>query len=207
MFARQLIQPPLQGSAQPEIPPVQRQHRFRQDGLEQPGAQRHLHLHHAPAPRLAHDLPILDQAKAPRHLMVARGQVGGDAGARQPLERLAQPAVGIAAGLAVGGQQQVMRPQMQMARHRVTGIQPRHDLAGAIDQDVLVMDGGPALDRRHDLDLDTVMGIAQNRQIRPGGQREQRMLHAGEIRLGQGIKHIAGKKIRLDCGRPRLDAG
>ena len=59
------------------------------------------------------------------------------------------------------------------------------------------MDRGAALDGRRHLDRDTVMAIAQDRQIRLGRQREQGMLHAGQIILGQSVKDIAGEKIRL----------
>ena len=204
MLARQLVDPPLQGLAQAEIVAAQRQHRFRQHRPVQPVRQRHRHLHHAPAAgfrggRGAHDLPALDQAKAGRdlHGMIGRAghDVGGDPGARQPLERLAEPGIAVAAGFAVGGDQQVMRGQVQDARHLAPGIQPRHQLADAIDQDVLVEQCGQPPHRRHHRHRHPVVGIAQDAQVGPRRQRKDRMLHRGHVVLGQCAQDVADKEI------------
>ena len=197
MFARQLVDAPLQRLPEAEIIAGKRQHRFCQHRPVQPVAERHRHADHAAAAGAAHDLPAFDQAKAAGGLGGAGDDIGGDAGAGQPLEGLAQPAIGIAAGLAIGRHQQVMRLQLQRAADLAPGIQRRHQLADAEDQDVLVMDGGQPLDAGRHLHAHPVVAIAQDPPVGPRRQREQRMFHAGQVVLGQRIENIAEEKIAL----------
>ena len=89
-----------------------------------------------------------------------------------------------------------MRAQMHHAAYGPPGIERRHQLADAIDQDVLVKEGGAAAHRGRDGDGDVVMGIGQHPQIRPGREREERVFHRREIVLGQRIEDVADKEIR-----------
>ena len=146
MLARQLIDAAFQRFAQTKVIAAQRQHRFRQHRAEQPVRQRDLHLHHAPGPRVPRDLPALDQPKARGHLQTTGDDIGGDPGARQPLERLTQPRIAIPRCLAVGRHQQIMCGQMQRPADGTPGILRRHQLADAIDQDILVKQRGQPLD-------------------------------------------------------------
>ena len=195
MLARQFIDAPLQRLAQPEIVAAERQDRFRQHRAIKPVRQRDRHLHHAPALGAAQDLPAFDQAEAGCRLQPAGCDVGGDARARQPLERLAQPPVAVAGGFAVGRHQQVMGLQRQRARHRAACVQGRHQLADAVDQDVLVEQRGEPAHRRRHGDLHPAAGIGQHPQVGARGQAEQRVFHAGHVILGQRIEDVADKEI------------
>ena len=66
MLARDLVDPPLQRLAQPEVVAVQRQHRARQHRAVDPVRERHRDQDHPPAPRLPQDLPAVDQPEAAR---------------------------------------------------------------------------------------------------------------------------------------------
>ena len=197
MLARDLVDAPLQRFSEAEIIAAEREDRFCHHRAEEPVRERHRHADHAPAARVAHDLPGLDQPEARRHLVATGFQVGGDAGAREPLERFLEAAIGVARGFAVGRHKQVMRAQMQPAADRSAGIQRRHQLADAIDQDVLVMDRGQPLDAWRDLDLHIVMGIAQDAPIGARRQRKNGMLHRYQVILGDGIENIAEEEIPL----------
>ena len=63
-------------------------------------------------------------------------------------------------------QQQVMRLELQGAADLAARVQPRHQLADAIDQDVLVMDRRPPADRWCHHDLDTVAPVGADLAIR-----------------------------------------
>ena len=89
-----------------------------------------------------------------------------------------------------------MRGQMQPAPDGAAGIQPGHQLADAVDQDVLVKQRGQPPDRRRHGDAHPVVGIVENAQIGTGGQREHRMFHRGHVVLGQRIKDVADEEIR-----------
>ena len=203
MLAGQLVDTPLERFAQAEVVAAQGQHRFRQHRAEQPVRQRHRHRDHPPAARPAHDLPAVDQAEAAGGLDAAGGEVGGDAGAGQPLEGIAQPGIPVAAGVAVGGDQQVVRLELQCARHLAPGIERRHQLADAVDQDVLVVDRGAPPHRGRDLDLGAVVGIIQHPPVGPGREREDRVLHGAQIVLGRGIENVAREQIggRMTVGQ------
>ena len=97
VLARDLVDPPLQRLSQVEIVPVQRQHRLRHHRAVHPVRERHRDVDHPPAPGLAQDLPGVDQPEAARALDPAGGDVGDDPRPRQPLQRLAQPPVAVAA--------------------------------------------------------------------------------------------------------------
>ena len=102
VLAGDLVDPPLQRLAQAEIVPVQRQHRLRHHRAVHPVRERHRDVDHPAAPGLAQDLPGVDQPEAARALDPAGGDVGDDPRARQPLQRLAQPPVAVAARSPAG---------------------------------------------------------------------------------------------------------
>ena len=143
----------------------------------------------------------VDQTKARGHLNPAGGQVGGDAGACETFKRLAQAGIAVAACVAPCGQQQVMGGEGQLARNRAACVHGGHQLADAIDHDVLVMDRGPPPHRRGHGDFNTIVGVMTDRAIGTGRERKQRMLHRSQIGLGACVKQIANEKVAHPCCR------
>src|SRR6056297_577388 len=96
VLARQLIDTPLQGLAQTKVIPAERQHGFRHHRPKKPLSQSDPHRNHPPTPRLALNLPSLNQAKAGGFLDLGRSDVGGDTRPSQPLESFNKTAITIA---------------------------------------------------------------------------------------------------------------
>ncbi len=89
-----------------------------------------------------------------------------------------------------------MRLQVQRRRHLPPGVQRRHQLADAEDQHVLVVDRGEPLHRRRHLDRRRPVRIAQDPPVRPGRQREQRMLHRRHVVLRDRPGQVADEEAR-----------
>jgi len=196
MFAHQFVKPPFERAAQAEVIAAEGEHRAVLHRAEQPVRQGHHHADHAPALAAPFNLPAFDQAKAGGRLMRARGDIGGDARAGQPLKGVAQTFIAVTGGFAVGGHQQVVGLEVHLAADGAACVQGRDQLADAIDQDVLVVQRGAAFDGWDDLDLCGPVGVAQDRPVGPRGERKQRVFQRRQIALGQGVENIADKEIR-----------
>jgi hypothetical protein len=97
------------GLGELEVAPVERQHLLGFDRLEDPVGELDFDFLHAPFPRLPHDAGPVDQAEDVEGLLATGDDVGRNLGALQPFEGLAELQVTAPAGVAVGGDQQVMR--------------------------------------------------------------------------------------------------
>ena len=170
MLARQFVDAPLKGFSHAKIISAERQHRLAQSRTIEPIRERHGNRDHAPFAGAAHNRPRLDQAKALRDLDPTGGDVGGDARAREPLERIAQTLIAIAAGVPTGGGQKIMGGELQRPADGAARVDGGHQLAQTEDQDVLVVDRGPPLHRRDHGHFGAVMGVVQHTPVRARGQ-------------------------------------
>ena len=184
------------------------QHRFRHHRAVHPVREPDRDVDHAPVAGLALDLPGLDQAEAAGGLLAAGLDVGHDPGAGEPLEGVAQAPVGIAGGLAVGGDQEVIGLQVQERGGLLARVHLRDQLRDAIDHHVLVVDRRQPLHRGRDLDAGAVVLVGQDPPVGPGREREDRVLHRSHVVFRDRIQHIADEEIRgrmaLGQERPAL---
>ena len=144
MFARQLVHAPFQGLAQPEIVPVQRQHLMLGDGVVDPIGQVDAHFGHAPGIRMAHDIPAINQPKSARAFNAPGLDVGFNARPAQAFERGDQLLIAAPVDVPVGRNQQVMRLDVQRSTGWHAGLHFGDQLADAVDQNILVMNGRQA---------------------------------------------------------------
>ena len=89
-----------------------------------------------------------------------------------------------------------MRLQVQRRRDLPPGVQRRHQLADAEDQHVLVVDRRQPLHRGRHLDRRRPVRVAQDPPVRPGRQREQRMLHRRHVVLRDRPGQVADEEAR-----------
>ena len=195
MLAGELVHPPLERLAQPEVVAVQGQHLVGADGVEHPVGQGYLHLLHPAVAGLAHDLRPVDDAEDVELLVAPGHDVGLDLRALQPLQRGLQPLVALAVGHPVRRHQQVVGLEAHRPRHRPVLVERRHDLADAVDQDIPVVDGGEPAVRRAHLEEGAAGFVAPPAFVRLGREREDRMSHRRHVSLGRRVEDIADEEI------------
>ena len=125
------------------------------------------------------------------------GDVGLDHRAHQPVQRFAEGLVILAAGAAVHKDQQITRVELQAAADLFTAVEPVHDLADHIDQDVLVIDRRLPLGAGDHFEPFAVMLIAPDRRFGLFRQHIEGMFHLRDQILQHRICHIANEEIRL----------
>jgi hypothetical protein len=90
-----------------------------------------------------------------------------------------------------------MRIDAHARRDHLATLQLGHDLADAIDQDILVIDRRQALDAGGDFQPVIAVAIALDGGFRLLGQRIERMLHMLHHVLQNSVRHIADEQIML----------
>ena len=198
MLAGQFIDAALDRLAQAEIIAVKGQHLFVANGIEDPVRELDLAPQQAPVhAMLAPDRRGIDQAEAVDLLFVAADDIGPDPCAFQPVQRIHQRHVFPPAGAAIGKDQQLMRVDADPRRDDLAALELGHDLADAIDQDVLVIDRGQPLDAGGDLQPVVAVAVALDRGLGLLRQRIERMLHMLHHVLQHRIRHVADEQVVL----------
>ena len=108
--------------------------------------------------------------------------------------------------------QQIVRGDAHHRPDRLAVVLAVHQLADAVDQHILVVDGGQPLGGGMNLDDRVLLLVAQDAGFGLGGQREDRMRHRGDIRSRRHIEDIENEEIadrmalREQGGRHDLNA-
>ena len=109
------------------------------------------------------DLPAIDQAETFLDCLLIGLYVGFDTRSAQAIERGLKLFIAAPVRVAVGRDQQIISFQVQRLVQLGAGIQFGDQLADAVDQNVLVMNGRQAENTRRDRDLDAVMFVFAGR--------------------------------------------
>lgn len=190
-----LVHPPLQGFAEPEVVPVQREHLLVLDSIEGPVAERDLDLLHPLLTRFADDFGPFDDSEGFEDFLATGGELGADAGSCQPLQGRFEGFVALAVRHPVRGLQQIVGLEMQHGRDGLSGVLGRHQLADAIDQDVAIMNRRQSFGRRHHLEVGRTMLIEPDPVIGLRGQREDGMFHRRHVPFGSRVAEVADEEF------------
>lgn len=149
MLARDLIYTAFNGFPKAEIVPVKSENLFLPDRIEHPIRQ----LHFTPEKTTVH--PVLppdgggvNQPKSINLLLVATDNVGSDPRSFEAVQCIEKGLILTAACSPVGENQQFPRVDPDPRRNLFSLLQLRHNLADAVDQNILVVDRGETFDAR-----------------------------------------------------------
>jgi len=113
----------------------------------------------------------------------------------QSAECFCQQIVASTARLPIGRNQKIVGSELDdPADIQTAPIHRFSELADAVNPDIFVMDGGQSVCTRVNLDVHTVAFITPNGLI-ACFEREQRVLHAGQIVFGSDSEEIGDKQI------------
>lgn len=166
MLACDLIDPAFKRLAKAEVVSVERKYLATEDGIVHPLGQRNRDADHPSAIRLPDDLPAVDQAETSCDFFVSGLNIGGDRCAAQAFKGFLETTIAVAAGLAVGGDQEVKGLDVQRARGCRAIVHAGDQLADAVDQDVLIVNGRQALHARRDFDLGVAVCVLEHPRVR-----------------------------------------
>src|SRR5262249_41833366 len=117
--------------------------------------------------------------------------VRGDTHTLQPLKRLFQRVVSALASAPVGADQEIIGCKADDLLWLPTLLNALDELGAAVDEDVLIPDGGHTYDTRDNRNGITVVLVVSDRRIGTFSEREHGMLHTRLI-----ILEIPGREIR-----------
>ena len=141
------------------------------------------------------DVPTVDQAEARGDFLAAGLDVGADAGAAQAVEGGDELLVAAPSVLRLVETSRSIGFDVKRPVRLDAGVHLGDELADAVNQDVLVVDGRQAQRAGDDRDFHAVMLVFADVQVGLGGQREDGMLHRSHVVLGDGVGHVANEKI------------
>src|SRR5690554_6727633 len=147
MLTGDLVEPPGKRLSKPDIIRVDSQHLKGLHSVVEPARQRYLDGNHAlVGGGLLDDAPLVDDAEALTYAFAACANVGCDGRAAQPLEGFVQPLIAVAAGLPVGRDEEVIHrePHGTIPGILSAPVQPLHELADHVNENILVVLGGAA---------------------------------------------------------------
>ena len=127
---------------------------------------------------------------------IAGGDVGGDSGAAQPLQRCLELGISRPGGVSVRGDQEVIGFEADGLGEVPPLVQPRHNLADAVDQHIPVVNGRQPIGGGFDLDVVRAALVAADAVIGLGGQGEDGVRHRGHVALRCGVEQVADEEVR-----------
>ena len=171
VLARNFVQAALQPLAEPEILRTDCEYLAAGDRIVNPFRECDLHCHHTMVIGiLFHDLPTVDQGEALHDAFGPGFDVGLDVGRCQTIQGLLELFIAFAAGLAVGGYQQIMGGHPYRAGHvAMPSVQRFHHLADAINQNILVPDGRQPVGAWRNREAVAVVFVMPDPVVRLGG--------------------------------------
>src|SRR5690606_35479167 len=149
----------------------------------EPARQRYLDGNHALVGGvLLDDAPLVDDAEALTYAFAACANVGCDGRAAQPLEGFVQPLIAAAAGLPAGRDEEVIHrePHGTIPGILSAPVQPLHELADHVNENILVVLGGAAQHRGRNFDVlaAALSAPLPDAQVGLGRKRGARRFHA-----------------------------
>lgn len=192
VLTAKFVEPPLDATIKPEVVSMECQNLKIGHGTVEPIGKLDLDTHHTAVNRgLFNDFPPFNETKSLIDTHTTSRDVRGDTHTLQSLKRLSQQVVSALAGAPVGADQEIIGSKPDDLLWLTTLLNALDELGAAVDEDVLIPDGGHTYDTWDNRNGIIIVLVASYRSVRTFGEREHGMFHTCLI-----ILEIPGREIR-----------